>query len=197
MRCKKVVRKVGMGALALGMLGCVPKLIPGTLVDDTKENRTVAFFFKTYKAAVEGRDVDQIMHLVAPDYQDTKKHPDGRLIRYDRSVLQDRLRQDFDKVKMLSLQIYLERIDKLPKQKVCWDEEKQACDQKTSLCQTKAKRVCGKKRLFGVTYRYVQHTCFDLPVGEKCRSSGEVNRVRIRQRGKKPSGGFEIVAGGL
>ena len=194
---KNIARKIGVGVLLLGMLGCVPKLIPGTLVDDTKENRMVAFFFKTYKAAVESRDIDQIMNLVATDYKDTKKYPDGTMVRYTQETLHSRLKQDFAKVKMLSLQIYLERIEKLPKQKMCWEEEKQACDRKTAFCRTIAKRVCGKKRRFAVKLRYVQHACFDLSAGEKCLSSGDLIRLEIRQRGRKQADGFEIVSGGL
>ncbi|MEM7402691.1 MAG: hypothetical protein AAF310_01550 [Myxococcota bacterium] len=178
--------------------GCSRKLLPGTLVDDTKENRAVLMFFGMYKSAVEHHDINAIMKLISDDYTDTKVLPGGKIERYNRQNLEQQLRDKFDShMKAFGLQLYLERITKLKKQQACWDKHWQKCDKKTKKCKPQSKRVCQKVPSFEVIYRYIQRACFEVPAGQTCKSSSDVNKVILRQLGKKSKDGFTIVAGGV
>ena len=46
------------------------KLIPSTEVDDTAENRRVITFCEKYRAAVEAKDVEALVAMASPRYQD-------------------------------------------------------------------------------------------------------------------------------
>ncbi|MEM7589091.1 MAG: hypothetical protein AAF320_02890 [Myxococcota bacterium] len=178
--------------------GCARKLLPGTLVDDTKENRAILLFFGTYKSAVESHNVDAVMKLVDSGYTDAKVLPGGKVERYNRENLEERLRENFTpRMKAMGLQLYIERITKLKKQPACWNKRWQKCNKKKKMCQSHSKRVCQKVPSFEVIYRYIQRACFEVPAGETCKSASDVNKVILRQLGKKSKDGFTIVAGGV
>lgn len=178
--------------------GCTRKLLPGTLVDDTKENKAILLFFGMYKSAVERHDVDGVMKLVDASYKDTKVLPGGKVQRYSRQGLKEHLHKHFTpRIKAMGLQLYIERINKRKRQLACWDKRWQQCDKKKKACRSLSKKVCQKVPSFEVVYRYIQRACFEVPAGQTCKSASDVNRVILRQLGKKSKDGFTIVAGGV
>jgi hypothetical protein len=62
--------------IALIVTACAPSLIPGTRVEDTKENRTVLQVLGAYKVAVEGRDVDAVLALCSEKYYEDNANAD-------------------------------------------------------------------------------------------------------------------------
>ncbi len=54
--------------LLLGVLGCGPQQIAGTMVADTPENRVIAELVERYRQAVERRDVPGIKEMVSRRY---------------------------------------------------------------------------------------------------------------------------------
>ena len=55
-------------ALAITAVGCAHGTIEGTNVPDTDENRAVLEVLTTYRSAMQERDADKIISLVATDY---------------------------------------------------------------------------------------------------------------------------------
>ena len=55
-------------ALTCAAVGCAHGTIEGTTVPDTEENRAVLEVLKTYRSAMQERDADKIIALVASDY---------------------------------------------------------------------------------------------------------------------------------
>jgi len=55
-------------ALACTAVGCAHGTIEGTTVPDTEENRAVLEVLKTYRNAMQERDAEKIIALVASDY---------------------------------------------------------------------------------------------------------------------------------
>jgi hypothetical protein len=44
-------------ALAMGLSGCVPRLIPGTSIEDTPDTRAILRVMERFRASLENRDV--------------------------------------------------------------------------------------------------------------------------------------------
>lgn len=55
-------------AFTLGAVGCAHGLIEGTQVPDTEDNRAVLEVLKTYQSAMQDRDPQKVIDLVAADY---------------------------------------------------------------------------------------------------------------------------------
>ena len=199
MMCKQRVGWMMVCVLVSSItMGCSHKLLPGTLVNDTKENRAVMLFFGMYKQAIERHDVDAVMKLVDADYKDTKILPGGEIMRYNRATVEQRLREEFSpRIKAMGLQLYIEKVTKQKKQPACWNKQWQKCDKKKKACRTLSKRVCKKVDSYVVDYRYILRNCFETPARQTCQSATDVNRVTLRQLGKKLKDGFTIVAGGV
>ena len=62
-------------AMALGcilaLVGCAPKPIPGTTIDDTADNRAILQTLERYRATVENRDASGLLALVSHSFRDT------------------------------------------------------------------------------------------------------------------------------
>lgn len=84
-------------------LGCAPRMLPGTEIRDTPDTHAIANVLETYRQAMEKRDAQAIMSLVAPNYFDSAGTPDPA-DDVDRAGLEKRL-QDLSKVLALRLQL--------------------------------------------------------------------------------------------
>ncbi len=85
-------------------LACAPKLLPGSDIRDTPDTRAIATLLETYRQAMEKRDPQAVMSLVAPDYFDNSGTPDPA-DDVDRVGLEKRLEEDLSRVSELRLQI--------------------------------------------------------------------------------------------
>jgi hypothetical protein len=90
--------------------GWSPSLLPGTEVQDTRENREVYGVLRAYAVALQTKDAAAVLALVAPDYFDGAgtPTPDDDL---DRAGLERALAADLGKVDSLKLEIGVKRIE--------------------------------------------------------------------------------------
>lgn len=91
------------------VLGCAPRLLPGTDIRDTPDTRAIANQLEAYRQAMEKRDPQAVMALVAPDYFDNSGTPDPS-DDVDYAGLEKRL-QDLGQVKDLRLQLSVRGIE--------------------------------------------------------------------------------------
>ncbi len=94
--------------LALG--GCSPKLIPGTDVRDTGENRAVFEVVDEYVRAMNKRDPAAVLALVAPDYFDDAGTPEPA-DDLDRGALEKTLTEDLRRLDTEKLSVTVRAID--------------------------------------------------------------------------------------
>lgn len=90
-------------------LACSPKLLPGTEIRDTADTRAVASALEAYRQAVEKRDPQAVMALVAPTYFDNSGTPDP-VDDVDRDGLAKRLEQELAKVSVVRMQLSLRNV---------------------------------------------------------------------------------------
>lgn len=64
-------RSMLIAALALTASACAPKLIPGTEIQDTEDTQAIIALLNTYRTALEDRDAEKILSLVADSYRDS------------------------------------------------------------------------------------------------------------------------------
>lgn len=55
---------------SISLVGCTPKMIPNTEVEDTRENRSIINFCERYRHAVEDLNVGLLISLASPRYFD-------------------------------------------------------------------------------------------------------------------------------
>jgi ketosteroid isomerase-like protein len=89
---------------------CTPARIPGTDIADTRENRAVYAVVDEYVKAMNKRDADAVLALVAPDYFDDAGTPDPG-DDLDRGRLEKVLKQDLGRVETEKLSVSLRRIE--------------------------------------------------------------------------------------
>ncbi len=97
-------------SLALAALACAPHRIPGTDVRDTKDNRAVYDVVQAYRQALERRDANAVLALVAPDYHDAAGTPDPS-DDLDRATLAQKLPQDLERANGLKVDFTIRRIE--------------------------------------------------------------------------------------
>jgi ketosteroid isomerase-like protein len=105
--------KTSLLALPLAALlgaACSPARIPGTDIADTRENRAVYDVIDEYVRAMNKRDADAVLALVAPDYFDDAGTPEAR-DDLDRAGLEKAIRQDLGRVESEKLAVSLRRIE--------------------------------------------------------------------------------------
>jgi hypothetical protein len=103
------VRATALAAL-LAASACAPRYLPGTEIDNTQDTRAIYEVVLKYREALEKRDVDGILALVAPSYYDTAGTPDPG-DDLDRARLEASLREDLPKADSLKVDFTLRRID--------------------------------------------------------------------------------------
>ncbi len=100
--------------LPLGLLllaaACSPKLIPGTDVRDTKENRAVYDVIDEYVNAMNKRDPAAVLALVSPDYFDDAGTPEPG-DDLDRAHLEKSIVQDLGRLETERLALTIRNIE--------------------------------------------------------------------------------------
>jgi ketosteroid isomerase-like protein len=89
-------------------LACAPRYLPGTEIRDDSDTRAIATLLETYRQAMEKRDAQAVLALVADDYFDNSGTPDP-VDDVDRAGLAKRL-EELANVSALRLQLTLRNI---------------------------------------------------------------------------------------
>jgi hypothetical protein len=96
--------------------GCQPRKLPSTNVSPTRENKRIVKFLEQYKTALEKRNVEAIMEMVAKDYNDNMGSEDPSL-QVDYLGLKEKLEKAMPRVQDLRLGIFVQHIAKQDKDK--------------------------------------------------------------------------------
>ena len=67
---KRTALLLACASLAFWGTACSPKLIPGTQIEDTPDNRALMINMEQYRAALEAKDVRGLSLLIAPSFHD-------------------------------------------------------------------------------------------------------------------------------
>jgi hypothetical protein len=128
---------------------CKPDLIAGTQVEDSEENRKVLEFLTRYQAAMQSRKADAVVNLCAADYFETNGNdkPDDD---YNLDGLRQKLTTHFEKTKELTLEVYVQRVER------------------------------NDAGIVAVAYRYNTRALVTFPAGEKWLTATDVNRIVLR-----------------
>jgi ketosteroid isomerase-like protein len=105
-----MTNRLALALAALVAAGCAPRLIPGTEIRDTKENRAVYDVVDAYVKAMNKRDAAAVLALVAPDYFDDAGTPEPG-DDLDRQRLEKTLVQDLSRVETERLAVSLRKIE--------------------------------------------------------------------------------------
>jgi hypothetical protein len=97
-------------AAALAATACAPRYLPGTEIERTTDTQAVYETVLKYRDALERRDVDAVLALVAPSYYDTAGTPDAG-DDLDRPRLEASLREDLPRADSLKVDFTLRRIE--------------------------------------------------------------------------------------
>lgn len=88
---------------------CAPKLIPGTLIEDTDEARQILDVMRAYTEALEARDTDKILALASPDFFETSGTVEGD-DDFDRQGLEIKLKEWFGHFKSVRSRLEVRKI---------------------------------------------------------------------------------------
>lgn len=64
-------------AAAVAAAGCAPRLLPGTNIRESPDTQAIYERLEQYRQAMERRDPDAVLAMVAPDYFDTAGTPEA------------------------------------------------------------------------------------------------------------------------
>jgi hypothetical protein len=100
----RMLVRVLLAAAILFSTGCLRRTIPGTQIPDSADTQEILGVIKRYVAAMEGRDVEGVMSLVAPDFLDNggTSSPEDDL---DYKNLGEALQRRFEKVDRIRLEV--------------------------------------------------------------------------------------------
>jgi len=90
--------------LAVGLVACGPKRIPGTSIEATEDNRAIMRVVSEYKAAFEQRDAASVLKLVSPSFYETNGTADPA-DDYDFKGLGQVLAKEFSQIKGSALEL--------------------------------------------------------------------------------------------
>jgi len=96
-------------AFSLLLAACTPSTIPGTPVEDTKDNRAVLSVIGKYQADAQALDADAMLQLASPKYFDKSFMARGRS-PVDYEHLQKTLTDKFAKLKTLKMEITIKDV---------------------------------------------------------------------------------------
>lgn len=96
--------------VALAAAACAPKRIPGTDIEDTRENRAVYSVIDDYVKAMNQRDAGAVLTHVADDYFDDAGTPEPA-DDLDRGRLEKALAEDLARVEAAKLAVSLRKIE--------------------------------------------------------------------------------------
>ncbi len=106
-------RQLGAALLFLTIVGCGVKRIPGTDLDDSRDNRKILEVMEKYRTAVEARDPDGVLAVVDPAFRDVA----GTLDPSDdltAANLRARLADRFKRIQDVRVQVEVKRIEVEP-----------------------------------------------------------------------------------
>jgi ketosteroid isomerase-like protein len=104
------LRPLALALAAVTLAACTPKLIPGTGVRDSSENRAVVEVLRAYVEAMQRRDAAGVLALVAPDYFDKAGTPDPA-DDLDRAGLEKALTSDLARVEGVRLELSVRKVE--------------------------------------------------------------------------------------
>ena len=90
--------------------GCKPSLLPGTEIPETKDTRAVYDVLLAYRAALEKRDPNAVLALVAPSYFDNAGTPEPA-DDLDRAGLEASLAKDLPRTEGQKIDFTIRKID--------------------------------------------------------------------------------------
>lgn len=64
------IKRILLGLLFVTAVGCAPKKIPGTEIDDTDDSRQILDIMEAYRKAVETKDAQTIVNLADENFKD-------------------------------------------------------------------------------------------------------------------------------
>ncbi|HEX9049271.1 MAG TPA: nuclear transport factor 2 family protein [Anaeromyxobacter sp.] len=102
--------KTRLALLLAVAAACAPRLLPGTDVKDTPDTRAIYDVIQKWVNAMNARDVQGVLALVAPDYFDDAGTPDPS-DDMDRGRLEKSLTEDLARVEGAKLAVTIRRID--------------------------------------------------------------------------------------
>lgn len=105
-----MTRRLAPPLALLLAVACTPARIPGTDIADTRQNRAVYDVVGEYVQAMNKRDADAVLALVAPDYFDDAGTPDPA-DDLDRDRLEKAIKQDLGRIETEKLAVSLRKIE--------------------------------------------------------------------------------------
>lgn len=93
----------------LSASACAPRLIPGTLIEDTTEARQLIDVMAAYTAALEARDTEKILALTSPDFFETSGTVEGD-DDFDRQGLELKLKEWFSHFRAVRSRVEVRKI---------------------------------------------------------------------------------------
>ena len=100
----KTMKLLILLAMIPAVLGCTPKFIPNTEVEDTPENREIISFCERYRHAVEDLNIGLLLSLASPKYFDDSGTVSGD-DDMDRSGLEEVLKNRFKTIETIRYEI--------------------------------------------------------------------------------------------
>lgn len=94
---------IAIACVSLFASACGTKMIPNTQIKDTADHREILSVVAQYRDAYQARDAHAISELASDSYLDKRAG-------ISKSVLEDSLQEDFDRVRELQLEINVHRI---------------------------------------------------------------------------------------
>lgn len=94
---------IAVACVSIFAAGCAAKMIPNTRIQDTPDNREILILVSQYRDAYQARDAHAIAELASDRYLDKRAG-------ISKSVLENSLQEDFDRVRELQLEINVHRI---------------------------------------------------------------------------------------
>jgi hypothetical protein len=104
------IRTALIALATLAAAGCSPRRIPGSNIESTPDSRAVHDVVQAYRQAMEKRDADAVLALVAPRYFDTAGTPDPA-DDLDRAGLEAALVKELARAEGVKLDITIRKIE--------------------------------------------------------------------------------------
>lgn len=105
-----MTRPLALLLLAVGVVACSPKRLPGTDIRETPDTRAIYSVVEAYVNAMNARDADAVLAHVAPGYFDDAGTPEAT-DDLDRAQLERALTEDLGRVDSTKLALTLRKIE--------------------------------------------------------------------------------------
>ena len=94
----------------LTFASCAHGTIPGTQIDDTRENREILALVDEYRRAIENLDADAVLALVSPRFYEDNGNTDSS-DDYDFNGLRANLHSDFGRTRAIQLTVRVDAVE--------------------------------------------------------------------------------------